>query len=623
MPIVIPEREGAEMSEGNSPEVDCLGAKTPSEAVLGGGSAVMAAARDQFCHPYLEKKQIPFNGLKEMCRAKIEIRRDWIKTESGPYRGDFLYRELVYIDGSSAGCERILPEKIKQSASEKPNDKFVEAGGVAKGTFTPIGFEPSELISMRTDILVCAGLAEGYRLHEATGLPVACGVGEPNIRSIVEQIRALNSSIVVAVDNDEAGERAGRRSGVPWICPTSAKDWSDLYQASGLDAVKKEFQKIAESVYEPQDLNIALDLSNASVCNLLDCPPPPRQWLIEELVPSNIVGLLAAAGGTGKSMLALQLAVSIASGVSFFGFPASKRGQVLIMSAEDDREEYHRRLAAVVNELGKDNLHSSGVKAGIRENLFVLDRVGKDNRLTEKRLSAVQKTSLVDQIAGAANSLKCCRLIILDPLSRFDGGEPNDNSDSTRLVEAAESIRRKTGATVLLVHHVNKTSIKDPERGQEAVRGASALVDGVRWVALLSGMSENDAKRNSVPSAEIGSYVQMVIAKSNYGKLQPKVWLKRSNSGVLQLKDLERIKEQGTKARNEEVDRGAISQLQKILEQNGPLPARVIEEQYGGKNKVLGIPQKRLRAAIEKAVKDGFLRKNGGAKIEIATKLLC
>jgi RecA-family ATPase len=157
------------------------------------------------------------------------------------------------------------------------------------------------------------------------------------------------------------------------------------------------------------------------------------------------------------------------------------------------------------------------------------------------------------------------------------------------LVEAAESIRRKTGATVLLVHHVNKMSIKDPERGQEAVRGASALVDGVRWVALLSGMSESDAKRNSVNSAEIGSYVQMVIAKSNYGKLPPKVWLKRSNSGVLQLKDLERMKEQDAKTRNEEVGREAISKLQRILEQNGPLPARVIEEQYGGKDNVLGI----------------------------------
>jgi hypothetical protein len=267
---------------------------------------------------------------------------------------------LVYIDGKSAGFERVLPEKIKQPASDKPNDKFVSAKSVTRGTFTPIGFEPSELISMETEIIVCAGLADGYRLHEATGLPVACGVGDSNIRSIVEQIRTLNSSVVVAVDNDEAGETAGRKSGVPWICPTRAKDWSDLYQASGLDAVKTEFHKIAETECERKDLNLALDLSNASVCDLMDYPPPPRQWLIEDLVPSNIVGLFAAAGGTGKSMLALQLAVSIASGVSFFGFPVSKRGQVLIMSAEDDREEYHRRLGAVVDERGKGCLNSSG-----------------------------------------------------------------------------------------------------------------------------------------------------------------------------------------------------------------------------------------------------------------------
>ncbi len=394
------------MSEGVFPTVDFCGAKTSSEPVLGSESAVTSAKRDQFCHPYLEEKQISFRGLEKACRARVEIRYDWIKAENGAYRGDFLFRELVYIDGESAGFERILPERIKQSASDKPNDKFVSAKGGARGTFTPIGFEPSELISMETEVLVCAGLADGYRLHEATGLPVACGVGEPNIRSIVEQIRTLNPSVVVAVDNDEAGERAGRMSGVPWVCPSSAKDWSDLYQASGLEAVKTEFQMIAESVSEPKDLTPALDLTSASVCSLLDCPPPPRQWLIEDLLPWNVVGLLAAAGGSGKSMLALQLGVSVASGVPFVGFPVTRPGQVLIISGEDDRGEYHRRLSAVVDELKSNHLYSSDINQDVSRNLFVLDRVGKDNRLTERRLSAIHQTRLVNEIIEAGKSME-------------------------------------------------------------------------------------------------------------------------------------------------------------------------------------------------------------------------
>ncbi|MCA3487246.1 MAG: AAA family ATPase, partial [Rhodobacter sp.] len=42
--------------------------------------------------------------------------------------------------------------------------------------------------------------------------------------------------------------------------------------------------------------------------DLADKPIPPRHWHVDDLVPGGTVTLLSGDGGTGKSLLAMQLA---------------------------------------------------------------------------------------------------------------------------------------------------------------------------------------------------------------------------------------------------------------------------------------------------------------------------
>jgi hypothetical protein len=74
-------------------------------------------------------------------------------------------------------------------------------------------------------------------------------------------------------------------------------------------------------------------------------------------------------------------------------------------------------------------------------------------------------------------------LVILDPLSRFGGLEAEvDNGLATRTVGALERLTRLPGEPAVLVAHHER---KGGGKGTDAVRGASALVDGARWVARL------------------------------------------------------------------------------------------------------------------------------------------
>lgn len=207
-----------------------------SEQMAGGSIQAPKSDSSNSPHPYLERKHISLAELQAACKCVVEIR----STALGSFRGPAVFRELLSVDGSAKGFERILPERISFDADSKPNDKFAQKDSKVSGTFTPIGFHPSELISMNGRVIVCAGLADGYRLHQATGDPVACGAGEGSVRSIAEAIQPLNSLILVAVDRDDAGKRYGATSGFEWAHPITDKDWSDVYQTHGLQSVRDQ-----------------------------------------------------------------------------------------------------------------------------------------------------------------------------------------------------------------------------------------------------------------------------------------------------------------------------------------------------------------------------------------------
>ena len=78
---------------------------------------------------------------------------------------------------------------------------------------------------------------------------------------------------------------------------------------------------------------------------------PERIWLIDGIVPLGVPVMLATAGGLGKSMLCLQLALAVAYGDAIdgrakpvLGGPVAQHGSVVILTAEDDKSEIHRRL---------------------------------------------------------------------------------------------------------------------------------------------------------------------------------------------------------------------------------------------------------------------------------------
>jgi hypothetical protein len=76
-------------------------------------------------------------------------------------------------------------------------------------------------------------------------------------------------------------------------------------------------------------------------------PVPERKWAIRDRVPLRQAGLFSGEGGTGKSILELTKNVAHVIGKDWLG-SLPELGPTFYLSAEDDVDELHIRLSAIV-----------------------------------------------------------------------------------------------------------------------------------------------------------------------------------------------------------------------------------------------------------------------------------
>jgi RecA-family ATPase len=357
----------------------------------------------------------------------------------------------------------------------------------------------------------------------------------------------------------------------------------------------------AARVHEPM-----FDPAAVRFGRFLDTEPAKRRMIVPDFLPLDIVGLLAGMGGAGKSVLLYQLALSIAAGVRFLGMPVDEVGGVLCLFAEDDEEELHRRGRRILEHMETGDEYVD--RTAIAERLHVVPLVSESNLLTAGREGEVVRTNLVERLVAAARLIPNLKYIAIDPTSRFRGGRANAEEDTTRFVEVLETVRAETGATVLTAVHVNKSSIREPgEVDQNAVRGSSALVDGVRWSANMSRLRRDFAKEYGVSPDEADRYVRFDLPKSNYTRPWPGMWLRRETGGVLVPTTLERQQTARKEADNDERYRDVLTRLLELLKREGPMTRNRVEKEFAGKAGVLGAGLQTVRAVASRGVADGVL----------------
>lgn len=252
--------------------------------------------------------------------------------------------------------------------------------------------------------------------------------------------------------------------------------------------------------------------------------PKPFDFVLPGLQAGE-VGMLPAPGGTGKTFLMLQLAMSIATGTSFADvWEAPKKGKVVFLTAEDTRTVLHHRLYYMFPPIEWQE--------DITNNMNVTSLAGSIPRLlTMGKNRTAERGEWFEDLLSLATD---CRLLIVDPLSRFHSCDENDASQMTMLVQTFEAIAAQTGAAIIFTHHSNKSAQMHGAGGSQAsARGSSALTDGVRWQMNLWKMSKEEAVEKHVPEDTRWKFVGLTMAKANSIPMDTITWLERGEGGVL------------------------------------------------------------------------------------------
>ena len=282
--------------------------------------------------------------------------------------------------------------------------------------------------------------------------------------------------------------------------------------------------------------------SPLNIAHLLTNPPPPLDFVLPGLIAGS-VGTLIGPGGVGKTMLELQVAVLMATGLGhcdpIFGTAAfeglsTTPQKVVLVAAEESINVLWQRLHAIVQSLNQrdvlpDDVSWAELLQRLEQNLLLYPVAGarRANLLTPDLAPSE------DAHAFAALS-QGVRLVIVDPLRQLHLEDENHSAPMSALMSIFKQIAQKSGAAVLVAHHSSRAAgLQGYGDSADAGRGSTALKDDARWQTNLVPPTREVLDAHGVPANQASAHVVLVDAKNNYGAKRAPVLLRRTLGGVL------------------------------------------------------------------------------------------
>lgn len=205
---------------------------------------------------------------------------------------------------------------------------------------------------------------------------------------------------------------------------------------------------------------------------LVDMELPRPAWSVEGIWSENAHGGLFGEPKTYKSVLATDLAVSVASGTPFLNhFPVQKTGPVLIVEEENGRALVQDRIFRIAHSRGlwyegsTNGDQSIHFKPRALLPIHFSCREGFDLTDLEWRRWLID---WIDEIQPA--------LLILDPIYQMTPGlDENSARDMTPVLHWLTKLKRVFGVGTMIVHHYSKPQVDSPKKGAHRIAGTGVF----------------------------------------------------------------------------------------------------------------------------------------------------
>lgn len=188
----------------------------------------------------------------------------------------------------------------------------------------------------------------------------------------------------------------------------------------------------------------ALNIVSASAFAGLD--KPSREFVDSlGLIPMHNVTLLAGDGGTGKSLLAMQLALGVATHSRWLNLNV-RTGPCLYYSAEDDQAETHIRLSEIAE--------ADGIDLATADSLRIILLAGEDAVLAndDPKTGLLKWTGLFAQLQAAIRAERPI-LVIIDNLADVFAGNENVRPSARQFIGKLRGLAIESACAIVVLSH--------------------------------------------------------------------------------------------------------------------------------------------------------------------------
>ena len=275
---------------------------------------------------------------------------------------------------------------------------------------------------------------------------------------------------------------------------------------------------------------------------LLANPAPALDFVLPGLT-AGTVGTLIGPGGMGKTMLELEIAILLATGLMhrdpLFGADACQGldtapQKVILLAAEEPLPVLWQRVHDIVQSLNQRDILPEGMswvefRNRLKTNLLLFPMGGAQrvNLLTVDLLPS-------DAASALARLCQGVRLLIADPLRQLHFEDENQSAPMSALMSVFKQIAQDSGAAVMVAHHSSRAAgLQGYGDTADAGRGSTALKDDARWQINLLPPTRDMLDAYGIAANQAAQHVVLVDAKNNYGPKRTPVMLRRTARGVL------------------------------------------------------------------------------------------
>lgn len=209
---------------------------------------------------------------------------------------------------------------------------------------------------------------------------------------------------------------------------------------------------------------------------IYDLPTPEQRWLVQGWIPEGYLVFLASPPKTGKTCLATQLALSVATGTPFAGIPTNQ-ASVLWLAQEEGPSE--RRLILKNHPLAQPStpLYTCYEPLPIDQ---------------EDSLDAINRWIMQ---TGA-------KLIVVDPLHGATSGRSlQDGWNARRTLKGLKRLCSFTGVTALVLHHSKQPTHANPT---PRVAESDQLAATASMQIILTSRPLNSEHLSTLQRREVG-----------------------------------------------------------------------------------------------------------------------